>query len=316
MNKLAAIICTSLVGMAAIVGTSYLVLTRGSSKVDLGSDLKKVFAKAQELCKRTPEVEDNKFKIYAFHGCKYTDEHDVILNHSSINGLKKGNILVNDGDSIGGIYDAISKNKLDSGKIAVVNFANYYLCGGGVKEGCCAQEEDLFRRTNASKMWDNKKLMWRYYGENRKNGNEIGPIGENRALFNEDLVYFISGGFRQYYELPEKQWKTIDMITVAAPDKRCVTCEDEVMKERIRLIFEVAKENGVDTLGFGAFGCGVYRWEPKDVARMCKELLVDEGYSKYFNNIIFNIPDQESKNFKEFDKAFSDYTLGKGQSKG
>lgn len=325
---------------AGTLGVKYLISTKGKNsdnsfvqegnkntnipkdRVDLGTDLKQVFARTQELCKYTPEIRDDQIKIYALPNCKCKGKDDVILGSSSVRSYKKGNIFVNDGDSLGGIYDFLSKNKLSGGKVAVVNFANYFQYGGGVKNGRPPQEETLFRRTNAIKGEKNRKIE-NFYSENNKNSSRIGKFGDHRALFVENLTYFISGGYKQYYELPKEEWKTIDMITAAALDLReseksghkskgkrykkpDLSNKDELMKDRIRLIFEVARENGVDTLGFGAFGCGVFEWKPKDVARMCKELLIDEEYNKYFNNVIFNIPNENSKTFKEFNKVFAD----------
>lgn len=81
---------------------------------------------------------------------------------------------------------------------------------------------------------------------------------------------------------------------------------EPVMLERIRFILSVAANHGEKALVLGAFGCGVFRNNPKDVARMFKHVLVDEGYGTLFDLIVFAILDKtdEERTLNLFKREF------------
>lgn len=99
--------------------------------------------------------------------------------------------------------------------------------------------------------------------------------------------------------------KNVSVITVAAPNRRKqekATKEEnyEALKSRIEFIINIAKKNNIKTLILGAFGCGVFSQEPKEVAELFKK----ELENKYFNKVIYAImPDKENLNFKIFNEV-------------
>ena len=100
-----------------------------------------------------------------------------------------------------------------------------------------------------------------------------------------------------------------DVITCAAPNysvakKFCNIKESENTKaltERIRFVFEIAKDQQVDTLILGAFGCGVFGQDPKTTAEIFHTLLENE-YKDVFDKVVFAIP--EGVNLDTFKKAW------------
>ena len=62
-----------------------------------------------------------------------------------------------------------------------------------------------------------------------------------------------------------------------------------LLKRRIRNIFEVAIENGVETFIIGAFGCGDFHNPASTVARAFKGVLSEKRYERAFEDIIFVI---------------------------
>ena len=83
---------------------------------------------------------------------------------------------------------------------------------------------------------------------------------------------------------------------------------EEVMRERIRRILEVAYREGKKDLVLGAFGCGVFRNDAKMVAAIFKELLRGEKacFVKCFERVVFAIYDPKGYCLRAFQEVFDD----------
>ncbi|WP_431243332.1 TIGR02452 family protein [Flavobacterium sp. P21] len=71
-------------------------------------------------------------------------------------------------------------------------------------------------------------------------------------------------------------------------------------------VLAIALKEKSDTLILGAWGCGVFRNETKDVARLFKEIIA-EKYAGAFKKIVFAVFDNSEKksNFKLFEDVFN-----------
>jgi uncharacterized protein (TIGR02452 family) len=78
------------------------------------------------------------------------------------------------------------------------------------------------------------------------------------------------------------------------------------MTTRLHRVLDIAYKNGHRRLVLGAFGCGVFRNEPTDVARIFHHLLIGETapYHGCFDHIIFAIYASAS-NVKAFRDVFA-----------
>ena len=74
------------------------------------------------------------------------------------------------------------------------------------------------------------------------------------------------------------------------------------MKIRMRKVLALFAEKKNADIILGAYGCGVFRNDPYTVAKYWKELLYDENYISYFENIIFAVFDNSKS--QECIKAF------------
>lgn len=75
----------------------------------------------------------------------------------------------------------------------------------------------------------------------------------------------------------------------------------EAMLDRINFMLSIAEEHGVQTLILGAWGCGVFEWNPEIVAELFMEIK-----GKYnIPNIIFAVPGLFEYNYMVFNRAFS-----------
>jgi uncharacterized protein (TIGR02452 family) len=148
--------------------------------------------------------------------------------------------------------------------------------GGGVNSGKKAQEECIFRRTNA---YMTHPLAWY-------------PL-EPTELIYSPAVHAIKG--LDHKLLPTSQHCKFGMITVAALRKPRLDAEGryrsqedrELMAAKVDTIFRVALAHGHDSLVLGALGCGVFQNPPKEVAAMFQQSI--NKYGRFFKRIGFAI---------------------------
>jgi uncharacterized protein (TIGR02452 family) len=98
------------------------------------------------------------------------------------------------------------------------------------------------------------------------------------------------------------------VISCPAPNKnhalKCGIEEESILhklRDRIKLIFEMACSHKVNILILGAYGTGVFGNDTLDVKNIFNELLENE-YANCFEKIIYAIPDEEKYDlFKKID---------------
>ena len=181
------------------------------------------------------------------------------------------------------------------------NFASATNPGGGVVNGSSAQEEALCRcstlyfNLNVREMWDG------FYTPHRMAHD---PLHNDDVIYTPDVVVFKSDTAYPR-TLAESEWKTLDVITCAAPNLRERPSNrmnsgdgDERVKisgqdlqalheRRLRRILDVAAANGAEAIVLGAFGCGAFRNDPKVVAGAAKTVIGD--YLHTFRAIEFAV---------------------------
>ena len=85
------------------------------------------------------------------------------------------------------------------------------------------------------------------------------------------------------------------------------------LKIKIRHLFDIALENGNDSLVLSAFGCGAYGTPPKEMARLFHEVIESERYKTAFKKrgfAIITLPSTNGThnpegNFKPFAEEFN-----------
>ena len=177
-------------------------------------------------------------------------------------------------------------------KTAILNFASYKNPGGKFLDGSSAQEESL---CHSSFLFNVLKEFENYYAYNRKHLNRA--LYTDRALYSPDVRFWTND--KLYTD-------TFDVITCAAPNigaarkYQDVSKEEntEVLRQRLCFIRDIVAEHGVNVLIAGAFGCGVFRQEPKEVA----QLFLDVFRRSSVSTIWFPIPDD--RNYNAFLSAF------------
>jgi uncharacterized protein (TIGR02452 family) len=184
------------------------------------------------------------------------------------------------------------------GRTAILNMASFKRPGGGVANGAKAQEECLFRCSNLSKVIS----------------NEFYPLGVNEGLYTRDAVFFKDFNYNQIEPF------MVDVITVAAINlskednpKEILDSYDVIMMDKMRLMFDMALQNGCKNIILGAWGCGVFSNNPVNIASMFEEVMmkrknrVDSTYHECFENIIFAVINDHNSvgdNYDVFSKFF------------
>ena len=176
----------------------------------------------------------------------------------------------------------------ESGKVAVLNFANPFTPGGGVTRGAVAQEESLCRSSTLYPCLMAENVQNEYYIYHRKRG---GSRFSDRLIYTENVLVF-----KDDQELPQQldkaDWFHVDIITCAAPysggsQKFSDTELGKIFRGRIKNIFEAAVDHQVDVLILGAFGCGAFGNPPELVACAFRDVLSLGEYAAKIPVLVF-----------------------------
>jgi uncharacterized protein (TIGR02452 family) len=173
----------------------------------------------------------------------------------------------------------------NSSRIGLLNFASAKNPGGGFLGGSQAQEESLAR---SSTLYASLTAHDEFY---RTNKNARPAFYADNVLYSPGVAFF-KDDVGKYLDAIIQT----DVITIPAVNKSAITNLNEsiekeietVMKQRIRYVLAVAEKNRIDTLILGAWGCGVFKNKPVDVANYFNRVLQESP--KYgINKLIFAI---------------------------
>lgn len=214
----------------------------------------------------------------AFEGVACTSESTVL----DLNTVASPSIRVINQDSVSCLQDL---DEARSGRVCVLNMASYKRPGGGVENGAKAQEEALFRCSNL-----HQTMIKQVY-----------PLQSGEFIYSTDVIFIKDF---HYKPIP---WITADVVSVPAINLNAksyydpiqedwVNCiqdkpkgYEELTKSKIRAMLKAAHNHNVKVMVLGAWGCGVFKNSPQDIALMFKEVLVDEKYMMMFDQVVFPV---------------------------
>ncbi|MCX4539971.1 TIGR02452 family protein [Streptomyces sp. NBC_01565] len=185
---------------------------------------------------------------------------------------------------------------------AVLNFASARNPGGGYVRGAKAQEEALCR---ASALYETLLEAPEYY--------EVHRAG--RSTFYTDRVIHSPGVpvFRDDRgELLETPFR-VGFLTSPAPNAGTIRRQepervDEIpaaLARRAERVLEVAALHGYGRLVLGAWGCGVFRNDPTEVAQAFRGLLAGR-FAGVFETVVFGILDRGAETREAFERVFEE----------
>ena len=174
-------------------------------------------------------------------------------------------------------------------EIAILNFASAKNPGGGFLNGAMAQEESL---AASSCLYKTLTAHEEYYQNNRLCNT---MMYTDHAIYSPDVAFFRDGRFRLLTEPV-----TASVLTLPAVNMGQVLLKGEnvqeaerIMRRRMKLSLAIFAEQKCRHIILGAYGCGVFRNDPKQIAAWWKELLENE-FCNTFDQIIFAVLDRSS----------------------
>ncbi|MEU0965355.1 TIGR02452 family protein [Streptomyces sp. NPDC005917] len=180
--------------------------------------------------------------------------------------------------------------RLADAPVAVLNFASARNPGGGYLNGAQAQEEALCR---ASALYACQLRARAFYDHHRAHRD---PFYSDRVIhspavpvFRDDRGRLLTDPFRAGF------------LTSAAPNAGVIrrTAPERTgelpgaLAVRAERVLEVAAANGYRRLVLGAWGCGVFQNDPRQVAGAFRGLLGPGGrFARTFEHVVFGVLDR------------------------
>lgn len=194
--------------------------------------------------------------------------------------------------------------------VLVLNFASPVNPGGGVRNGAMAQEEDLCRKSSLLLSLESEAARPFYELHRERCGRAL----SSDAMILSPAVEVLRDGRQELLSRPA----LVSVVTCAAPVKTSNAAEDlgedaygELLYRRIEGLLRVAAHYGYRHLVLGAWGCGVFGNDARQVARLFHEALDaridgDHRLSDCFRAITFAIlsPHSNGYNYIAFDNEF------------
>lgn len=205
-------------------------------------------------------------------------------------------VKVVDQDSVAAVIE-LGRGVANWCDVALLDFASFTNPGGGYDRGAWAQEEALCAESTLFNVLRDQKA---WYAQNR-NRNINCQLYRNRGLV-VPKVRFERGNYHKY----------ADVIVVAAPNAKRAREDYKIdeetllkfMRSRIRFLLAIADDLGHEKLILGAYGCGVFGWEPQVVAELFREELATGKHVA--KQVVFAIPhDRFNDNLPRFEHAFA-----------
>lgn len=167
-------------------------------------------------------------------------------------------------------------------------FASAKNPGGGFLRGSDAQEESLARATGLVACLE---AMPALYEANRACGTalytDLAIHARATPVIRDDRGTFLS-----------RPWP-LSMIVAPAPNRAAVMQNEPervrdlpaVFERRVTGVLELARQKEERRLALGAWGCGVFGWEPRQVAAMFAKALAAPVFADAFDAVRFSVFD-------------------------
>nr|BFE28938.1 TIGR02452 family protein [Actinomadura rugatobispora] len=187
-----------------------------------------------------------------------------------------------------------------------LNFASAKNPGGGFLNGAHAQEEGLAR---SSGLYASLRARRRFYDFHREQGD---------LLYSDHMIYSPAVPvFRDDAGRLLEEPYPVAFLTSPAPNRGAIRDPEKtalipaVLAERARKVLAVAAVHGHGRLVLGAWGCGVFRNDPREVAAVFAGLLGPGGeWAGAFEHVVFAVWDtaEGAPRHAAFEEVFAGLT--------
>ncbi len=186
------------------------------------------------------------------------------------------------------------------GPVGVLNFASARNPGGGYLRGAKAQEEDVCR---SALLYTCLLEAPDYYEAHRASGD---LRYSHRVIFSPGVPVLRGDGGELLAQPYEVAFLTSPAPNAGQLERRAPgTDVSGVLAERALRVLAVAAAHGVRELVLGAWGCGVFRNDPAQVAEAFEAALAEFGAA--FDRVVFAVWDRSpvSANRAAFEARFA-----------
>ena len=239
----------------------------------------------------------------------YTGGNDVFITKEEADRLEKefipepgtGAIELHNESTLAAI---LRLHGQDAKSFGVLNFASAKNPGGGFLSGALAQEESLALSSGLYASQLNHPV---YYEINRACKS---MMYTDCSIWSPDVVFFRNDD-GDLLACPAKA----SVLTLPAVNYGQALLKNEnanqaksSMKRRMKIALAIFAAKGCDVIVLGAYGCGVFRNDPVDVAKWWNEFLSE--YGGHFRRIVFAVLDRSKtrETILAFERAFSEST--------
>jgi uncharacterized protein (TIGR02452 family) len=190
-------------------------------------------------------------------------------------------------------------------RVAALNFASAKNPGGGFLTGARAQEESLARASGLYAM-----LLGDPMYDHHRSRND--PTYTTWVIYSPDVPVFRLDEGQLLDESYFCSFLTSPAVNVGAVRHRDRRGDEirRVMQERIERVLGVASQHGHEVLVLGAWGCGVFRNDPAQIAELFQAALAGR-FRGAFTRVVFAVLDSTgAKRFLgPFEKVFGPAVL-------
>lgn len=202
------------------------------------------------------------------------------------------------------VLEALAQLTQINTSVGCLNFASAKNPGGGFLGGAQAQEESLSR---ASALYPSLLKHFEMYEYNRSQNTYL---YSDYMIYSPEVLVFRDDNDTLLDNSYKVSFITSPAVNVGAMKQNNISELDSVeqtMLQRMDKVLAIFVANGIENLVLGAWGCGVFQNEPKDIAQYFAHYLTNDGkYSKTFKNILFAVLDRSAaqENIVAFEKTF------------
>ncbi|GAB5371785.1 hypothetical protein AAMO2058_001609700 [Amorphochlora amoebiformis] len=179
----------------------------------------------------------------------------------------------------------------------VLNFASARNPGGGFEKGSQAQEESLARASGLYPCLITQ--MSSFYHPHRRSHD---PFYSSKVIYSPSVPIFRDDDGKFLSKPVLASFGTTAAVNAGTVMRAIDTKNTNIVQQankqiekenhtRMRRVLSVALANGHQDLVLGAFGCGVFRNNPQDIAKIWKSLLNSAEFKNKFRRICFAIYD-------------------------
>ena len=224
------------------------------------------------------------------------DMEGMCVDNIEFEGKYNGEIILRNESVIDTIFNLHSK-KINGEKVGVLSFASAKNPGGGFLNGSVAQEEALAYCSNLYEVIKNSDLY-------KINARSNSTVYTDTAITSR-VTFFRTADFQLIsdpYDLNIVTCPAVNMSGVR-PEKNNEA--KQIMAERMSKIIALMINRKYEYIILGAYGCGVFKNDPRFVASVWHNLLIGKGLRSYFKEIYFSIYEVPSnKNMEAFTQVF------------